>query len=116
METIQFKEMGLRIRRQREALGYTREQLAEKLDVSPKFCSDIELGVKGMSIQTLVKLSDILNLTTDYILLGTASEETSPQMATLMKLVTKCPPEQQENLVTMIHTFLKAVSEKTPTE
>ena len=39
MKTIQYKDMGARIRAQRERLGYTREQLAEKLDVSTKFCS-----------------------------------------------------------------------------
>ena len=33
MKTIQYKDMGARIRAQRERLGYTREQLAEKLDV-----------------------------------------------------------------------------------
>ena len=53
MKEINYKEMGARIRTQRELLGYTREKLAEKLDVSPKFCSDIELGVKGMSLNTL---------------------------------------------------------------
>ena len=41
--------IGQRIRKQREFIGYTREQFAELLDVTPKFCSDIELGVKGMS-------------------------------------------------------------------
>lgn len=39
--------MTERIRTQRELLGYTREKLSEKLNVSAKFCSDIELGVKG---------------------------------------------------------------------
>ena len=36
MSNINFKEMGLRLRKQRELLGYTREELAEKLDVSTK--------------------------------------------------------------------------------
>lgn len=112
MTTIHYKEMGLRIRRQREKLGYTREQLAEKLEVSPKFCSDIELGVKGMSIQTLAKLSDILNLTTDYILFGNPSGDTSTEMTVLTKLLTKCPPNQQAHLVTIVHTFLEAVSQE----
>ena len=51
--TMDWTVVGSRIRKQREYLGYTREQLAEQLDVSTKFCSDIELGVKGMSIPTL---------------------------------------------------------------
>jgi len=71
---IDLKQIGLRIRKQRELLGLTREQFAEKLDVTSKFCSDIELGVKGMSITTLVKISNELKITTDYILLGTQAE------------------------------------------
>ena len=62
--------IGSRIRKQREYLGYTREQFAELLEVTPKFCSDIELGVKGMSVPTLCKISSTLRLTTDYILFG----------------------------------------------
>lgn len=48
--------IGARIRKQREFMGLTREQLAEKIEVTPKFCSDIELGVKGMSVPTLCRL------------------------------------------------------------
>ena len=48
--------IGGRIRKQREYLGLTREQFAEKLDITPKFCSDIELGVKGMSVPTLCRI------------------------------------------------------------
>ena len=57
------KEIGNRIRVQRELLGYTREEFAEKLNVSSKFCADIEIGVKGMSLDTLCKISNILMLT-----------------------------------------------------
>ena len=56
MKTVNYHEMGIRIRKQRELLGYTREQLAEKLDVSTKFCSDIELGVKAFPFRLLPNL------------------------------------------------------------
>lgn len=72
--------MGNRIRKQRELLGYTREQFAEKLDVSTKFCSDIELGVKGISIQTLAKITDLLNLSSDYILFGECKQGNSMEL------------------------------------
>ncbi|WP_044973783.1 helix-turn-helix transcriptional regulator [Ruminococcus sp. HUN007] len=62
MKKPNLKEIGMRIREQREQLRYTREQLAEKLDVSSKFISDIELGVKGVSLKTLVNLSTILDM------------------------------------------------------
>ena len=62
--------MGNRIRKRREELHLTREQLSEMLDVTPKFCCDIETGAKGMSLKTLMNLSKILYMPTDYILFG----------------------------------------------
>ena len=67
--------IGGRIRKQREYLGLTREQFAEKLDITPKFCSDIELGVKGMSVPTLCRIASTLSLSTDYILYGRRGQE-----------------------------------------
>ena len=67
---MDWESIGKRIRSQREYLGYTRENFAEKIDVTPKFCSDIELELKGMSVQTLCRISDVLNISVDYILFG----------------------------------------------
>ena len=37
---MDWMAIGSRIRTQREYLGYTREQFAGLLDVTPKFCAD----------------------------------------------------------------------------
>ena len=78
--------IGGRIRRQREFLDYTREQFVELLDVTPKFCSDIELGVKGMSVQTLCQISEVLRLPTDFILFGRENAEGSSPITQLLSL------------------------------
>ena len=70
LKEIDMKKMGRRIRTQREAIHMTRTQLAAKLGVSSKFVADIEYGDKGVSIQTLYRLTQILNLSADYILAG----------------------------------------------
>lgn len=70
LKEIDMKMMGRRIRTQREAIHMTRNQLAAKLGVSGKFIADIEYGDKGMSIQTLYRMTQILNLSADYILAG----------------------------------------------
>ena len=67
---MNWGEIGARIRSQREAFGYTRETFAEMLDVTPKFCADIELGKKDMSVPTLRRIASVLKLSTDYILFG----------------------------------------------
>ncbi len=112
MKSIDYKAMGARIRKQRELLGLTREKLAEQLEVSPKFCSDIELGIKGMSLQTLSKLSDILHLNTDYILFGAQGTDTA-EIDMLLRMFRQCPPQHREELMVIVQTFLQAVSEET---
>lgn len=112
MKTINYHEMGNRIRKQRELLGYTREQLAEKLDVSTKFCSDIELGVKGVSIQTLAKLTDLLNLSADYILFGECTQGDSMESEMLSLFAQKCPEKHRNNLIIIVNAFINSVSEE----
>ena len=63
-------EIGKRVREQRMLMGYTREQFAEALDISERFATDIELGNRGMSFTTLIRLCNLLSVSSDYILMG----------------------------------------------
>ena len=62
--------IGERIKKQRLLIGYSREKLAEMVDITPRFCYDLELGNKNMSVNTLLKLSTALNVSIDYLLFG----------------------------------------------
>ena len=62
--------MHMRIRRAREELGYTREQFAEKLEVSVSYLAELERGRTGISVKMLVKVCNVLGLSADYILFG----------------------------------------------
>lgn len=105
---MDWAAIGMRIRRQREYLGYTRESFAEKLDVTPKFCSDIELGIKGMSVGTLCRIASILHLSTDYILFGTENDcEESP----VNRMLQKCAPEKRTYIEEIIKTFMMAMED-----
>ena len=112
MQSINYHEMGSRIRKLRELVGYTRVQIAEKLDVSTKFCSDIELGVKGVSIQTLAKLTELLYLSSDYILFGECTQGDSMELEMLSLLNQKCPEKHRNNLITIVNAFVHSVSEE----
>lgn len=102
-------KIGGRIRAQRELFGYTRESFAEKIGITPKFCSDIELGVKGMSVQTLCKIADILKLSTDYILFGTVSQDVSPHLSMMLS---RCTTTEQKHIEEMLKIFIIAMQEK----
>jgi transcriptional regulator with XRE-family HTH domain len=53
--------------------GLTQAKLAEKLDISPNFISDLENGKRWLSSDTLVNLSDILDIAVYELLKPEAS-------------------------------------------
>lgn len=61
---------GRRIQEQREKLGYTQQDIYDKIDISQNHYSRIENGHVGISIEKLIQLSVILNISIDYILTG----------------------------------------------
>ena len=53
---IDYKKIGLRIRKQRIEKGLTQEQLAEQAEVSLSFIGHIERGTRVLSVETLARL------------------------------------------------------------
>ena len=70
MEEINLKEIGERIYLRRRQLNYTQEQLAELMNVSIQMISNLERGNKSIRIENLIKICEILQVSTDYILTG----------------------------------------------
>ena len=68
-------EIGKRIRAEREKKGWSREAFAERLNMSSSFVYDLEHGKSGPSNETLIALSDILDVTTDTLLFGPGHNE-----------------------------------------
>lgn len=54
--------LGERIARQRQLVGLTQAELAEKVEVQPETISRIENGRRGMSLGLMVLLSESLDL------------------------------------------------------
>ena len=58
---IDYKLIGERIKRARKAKGITQDNLAEKLDVSIGYVSQVERGVTKISLDLLAAISSILD-------------------------------------------------------
>lgn len=59
---------GIRVQKCRKAIGLTQEELANRLNVEKQHISRIERGVNAASIDLLVELSDVLDVSTGYLL------------------------------------------------
>lgn len=69
-ENVFYKQVGARLRREREDQNMSREHLAELSDISTKFLYEIENGKKGFSCIVLKRICDALHVTSDYVLEG----------------------------------------------
>jgi transcriptional regulator with XRE-family HTH domain len=68
-------KIGRHVRKAREAIELKQQELADEVEVTSQHISRIELDLASPSIQTLLKLSQKLGVSTDYLLTG---HETAP--------------------------------------
>lgn len=69
-------EVGDRIRKKRQLLGFTQDTASAKIGISAKFLADIERGSCGMSVETMLSIASLFDMSLDYIIKGiTYSEE-----------------------------------------
>ena len=64
------KVIGTRIRQSREIANMTQEKLADLINVTVQYVSDLERGKVGASLYTLSNICSALNVSADYLLFG----------------------------------------------
>ena len=67
------RELGSRIRARREALGISREALAERLDVTPHYLGEVERGSTGLALPTYKRVCEVLGVRTAFFCLESSS-------------------------------------------
>ena len=65
---MDYALLGKQIRRQRQNMGWTQEQLAEVIGVSTSFIGHIERGTRKASIDTLVEIANAMQVSADFLL------------------------------------------------
>lgn len=105
MENKQLlKEIGERVNLRRKTLGYTQEQLAEKINVSVQMISNLELGKKAIRPENIVKLCDTLEISTDYLLTGSDSNR---KISVISSKLNTLPPESLKVIEQLIDLLSK---------
>ena len=102
------KAMGERLRVQRNLHHLTQAQLAEKLDISIKHYSEAERGIIGLSVDNLIKVSEILGISLDYLLKGITIEYPVP--IRLIEIYLACPDSKKEHFLEILELEEKLFS------
>ncbi len=69
---VDYKLIGARIKERRRFKGYTQERLAEKLDVSVGYISQVERGITHISLDLLAAVSTVLECDMAGLVAGSA--------------------------------------------
>ena len=100
-------QIGEQIKIAREYAQLTQEQLAERIEVSPQFISDLERGVVGISIATLKRICTTLCVSSDQILFGDKDEH---RIAVLENKCIGLTDKQFNLLSDIISKYVEAVN------
>ena len=98
--------MGDRIKETRKKRHLTQEQLAEKVDVSLEYISEIERGLKMPSMPLFIKLVEALDVSADYLLRDVVSTRNLYGDKQLAGKLERLSPKQRVALEALIDTYL----------
>lgn len=101
MTNADLVKIGQRIQVRRKQRGYTQEHLADLMNVSIQMVSNLERGNKAIRIDNLIKLSEILEVSTDYILTG---KETADDIGTLNTRIAQLS-ERDRKMINLLADF-----------
>ncbi len=69
--------IGTQFRAQREALGLTQKEVAEKLCVGQTMISQVEIGMKIPSVALVKMAAELFGCTTDSLILGDGARDSA---------------------------------------
>lgn len=102
---MDYVDLGKRVRARRMELNWTQEYLAREIGVSTSFIGHIERGSRKASIDTLVLLSNAMEISTDELLGGSLQ-----QSADVIKPVKKLTAGQKYAMKQMLSTLQEQVA------
>lgn len=112
MDTL-YSEIGRRIATLRQQNHLTQAQLAEKLDISIKHCSEVERGLSCFSLDKLIALCSILSTDMDYLIRGIDTHNHIPSIPSyLFQIIQSDDTQAKELLEDYILLFKKIYEAK----
>ena len=102
---LDYKSIGKRIKIARIRAEMTQEQLAEKADISPTHCSNIETGTTRVSLTTIIEIVNALNITANDLLCDQITAERVTFEKEIAALLADCNNREIRMICDLISSF-----------
>ena len=100
--------LGARIRALRDARGLTQEMIADRIDVTPKYVSQLECGQRSPSWETLTAIAHQGFAVKLAALMFGIDEDTGVEVQELSDLLAGLPEQARRDLLRAMELMLRA--------
>ncbi|MBQ8590928.1 MAG: helix-turn-helix transcriptional regulator [Firmicutes bacterium] len=107
MDSETKRAIGKRLREKRENCHYTREELGEYCDLSPRFIANVECGDSTFSLDTLMTVCDVLSCSSDYLLFGIG--DNTDEWSELMEKLRHLDPHYKEQATNLLQNMIEVI-------
>ena len=104
---VDYKLIGSRIKEQRKSLNLTQERLAEQLDVSVGYVSQVERGITKISLDLLGAISTVLSCDIASLITNSAIDSSSYIAEDFAKELTALNAKNKKILLKMAQLLLE---------
>lgn len=102
MNTLNFANIGQKLRKVRISKNLTQEYVANMVDVNTSHISNIENNRVKVSLSTLVQICNALDTTVDYILADEYNHPSSVIEQEILHEVQSCNLETQKQILKIV--------------
>lgn len=98
--------IGARIKEIRNKKGLTQEQLSERMEINPKYLSSIERGNENPTLNTLIRLSESLDVDLSEIFSFIQIEDPGERKSMITSLLDEADNEQLKQAFKVLSVIL----------
>ncbi len=96
------RKIGARIKKARKERGITQAQLAEQLDLTPKYISNFETGERLPRFETFIEIANVLNYSADALLYDVLESPSASNSCTITARLNELPSEDRRRIMRII--------------
>ena len=107
MKIKETAKLAERIKLRRKELNFTQEQFAEMIDITANSYTKIENAFQRPSLDTLIKISQNLNISLDYLVFGDKEDKTDDiEKDKITSLLNRCNEDKLIHAVEILENLI----------
>lgn len=104
---MEKRKVGNRIKQVRKSRGLTQSELAEKLNLTPKYISNFETGARLPKLETFISLANALKCGTDALLFDVLAAPSAGGEDSISEQLATLPAEDRHRILRTIDFLIE---------